>query len=47
MPIINLKVDDETKAAIDARAAEENRTLRAVMLRALEAYLEENKDVLA
>jgi predicted transcriptional regulator len=44
MAIINIVVDPELKAAVDAQAAAEQRTLKAVVVRALEAYLAEQKD---
>jgi len=45
---INVDVPEEVKERLDAQAKLEQRTLRAVVLRAVEAYLEEhgeNKEV--
>lgn len=39
MAAINMQIPDDLKAAIDAQAAAEMRTLKAVVIRALEQYL--------
>lgn len=38
MAVINIVVDDEVKAKLDAQATAEQRTLKAVVVRALEQY---------
>ena len=42
MAIIHIVVDPALKARIDAQAAAEQRTIKAVMVRALERYLAES-----
>jgi predicted transcriptional regulator len=44
MPEIHIVVDPALKAAVDAQAAAEQRTLKAVVVRALEAYLAEHQE---
>ena len=44
MPEIHIVVDDEFKAALDAQAAAEQRTMKAVVVRAIEAYLEAHRE---
>lgn len=39
MAVVNVHLDPATKAALDAQAAAEQRSLRAVVLRAITMYL--------
>jgi predicted transcriptional regulator len=40
MPDVHIVVDEDLKAAIDAQAAREQRTLKVLLTRAIEEYLE-------
>ena len=44
MAAVNIQIPESLKAHLDAQAASEQRTIKAVVVRALEQYLAESED---